>query len=59
MAFIYLVLNVPDEKALAEKLGSATPTTLILVNRAGKVTEIKKGLQEKEIISGKVSALLK
>jgi hypothetical protein len=59
IAFVYLVLDVPGEKALAEKLGSPTPTTLIFISKGGKVLEVKKGQQEKEALTQSLTRLSK
>jgi hypothetical protein len=59
VAFVYLALNVPEDKRLAEKLGNATPTTLIFIKKNGKVAEVKKGLQDRKTIEAGLSTLVR
>jgi hypothetical protein len=56
---VYLFLTVPEEKALAEKLGGAEPTTLVYVGKNGKVGEIKKGHLDKKTIEEGLARLVK
>lgn len=59
LTFVYLVLTNSDEKALAEKLEIAKPTTIVFIGKDGKIISTHTGVLDKKGVDDLIKATFK